>query len=183
MSTVPVRLLPMLCPQCQTPVPARPEETAWVCATCGQGLRLDDTTGLKPLEFHYAAGIPANQAGRPFWIANATVRLGERKTYYANTDVVREAAAMWAAPRRFFIPAFTLPLEQALELGTRLLLQPPALNPGSPAAFEPVTVRPEDMRPLAEFIVLGLEAARKDKLMSVEFGLDLESPELWILPA
>jgi len=39
------------------------------------------------------------------------------------------------------------------------------------------------MRPLAEFIVLGLEAARKDKLMSVEFGLDLESPELWILPA
>jgi len=183
MSTATVRLIPMLCPKCQTPVGAHPEETAWVCATCGQGLILDDATGLQPLEFHYAAGMPANQPGRPFWIATGTVRLGERKTYYANSEAVKEAAAMWAVPRRFFVPAFTLPLEQSLELGTRLLVQPPSLELGSPAAFTPVTVRPEDMRPLVEFIVLGLEAGRKDKLMSVEFGLELETPELWILPA
>jgi hypothetical protein len=37
------------------------------------------------------------------------------------------------------------------------------------------------MRPVAEFIVLAIEAERKDQLRSLNFNLNLAAPELWIL--
>jgi hypothetical protein len=38
------------------------------------------------------------------------------------------------------------------------------------------------VHPLAEFILLGIEADRKDALKTLNFTLDLERPQLWILP-
>jgi len=35
---------------------------------------------------------------------------------------------------------------------------------------------------MAEFIVMGIEAARKDNLKEMTFTLNLSSPELWIVP-
>jgi hypothetical protein len=69
-----------------------------------------------------------------------------------------------------------------VEQGTRMLLQPPDLQSGSPAPFQPVVTHPEDVQVYAEFIVLGIEASRKDKLKNVDFSLSLEPPELWVLP-
>jgi hypothetical protein len=34
---------------------------------------------------------------------------------------------------------------------------------------------------MAEFIVLGIEADRKDKVREIEFALQLSQPELWVL--
>jgi len=36
---------------------------------------------------------------------------------------------------------------------------------------------------VVEFVVLTIEADRKDKLKTVEFRLDLGEPELWVLPS
>jgi hypothetical protein len=43
-------------------------------------------------------------------------------------------------------------------------------------------VLPDDVRALAEFIVLAVEAARKDKLSHLQFDLQLGAAELWIIP-
>ena len=43
-------LVPLMCIQCQSPIPAKPDEVAWVCATCGRGQILEDEAGLQPLE-------------------------------------------------------------------------------------------------------------------------------------
>jgi hypothetical protein len=173
--------VPLVCLKCSTPVPAEPDEVAWVCSQCGQGLLLDVEKGLEPLIVQYAAGIPAGARGKPFWVVDVQVILQGRETY-SMINQNGAAAQAWAAPRRFFVPAFECPLETMQGIGARLLLQPPALQAGPRAAFEPVVVSPVDVKPLAEFIVMAVEAGRSDSLKRLQFDLRLSAPALWILP-
>jgi hypothetical protein len=174
-----VSLVPLVCPKCATPVPAGLDEMAWVCAQCGMGLVLDESQGLAPLTVHYSAQVQRNATGRPFWTAPGSLRL-QRETFAGDKD--RDAERFWSLPRRFFVPAFDCPLETQLSLGNQMLLQPPDLQEGPAVAFAPVTVGREDVKALAEFIAMTVEAARDDKLKEVRFTLDLAEPELWILP-
>ncbi len=176
--SAPIRLLPMLCTQCQAAIPAAIEEVAWVCPNCQQGLLLDDHQGLKPFQFHYAPNLTGK--GKPIWVAAGRVQFS-RSTFAGNDS--GGMTAFWNQPRTFFVAAYALPLEQVTETGVRLLRQPLTLNDGGqPAPFEPVIIPPEDVRPLAEFIIVSIEADRKDKLRALSFTLELETPQLWILP-
>jgi hypothetical protein len=176
----PVQLIPLVCVKCQTPVPAQPDEVAWVCGQCEQGLVFDERLGLASLDVFYAAGIPPNTPGKPFWVADGRVAFTRRQTYSGNED--RAVTRFWEGPRRFFVPAFNGSLEALLGLGSKLLENPPTLQPGPTAPFEPVTLALADVKPLAEFIVMALEAGRKDKLKEIQFTLELSNPVLWILP-
>jgi hypothetical protein len=176
----PVELVPMFCTKCQSPVQAYPDEVAWVCPQCQQGLLLSDVHGLDTLLVHFSSTLTPPKAGFPYWVAMGQVNTLERMTFRGD-----ESAAMfgfWQSPHSFFVPAFTVPLDQLVEFGSRLLKQPPSLQPGSPTAFQPVTLRPSDMQPVAEFIVLAIEAERRDQLRTLNFNLSLGAPELWILP-
>lgn len=175
----PVELIPLLCVKCNTPVPAETDQVAWVCTQCGQGLSLDEEKGLAPLEVFYSADITPGAAGKPFWVADGRVTL-QRQTFQG--DQAKEALNFWNGARQFFVPAFASPLENLLNLGTGFLIQPPPLQPGPPARFEPVLLSIEDVQAAAEFIVVAIEAGRKDQLKEIMFSLDLSSPVLWILP-
>jgi hypothetical protein len=179
-----IQLIPLQCFKCSTPIPADPVEVAWVCPTCGQGLLVSEAAGTTPLEIHIAAGLPSGARGHPFWVAHGEVTITQRQVY-GSGDKTRESAAFWAGGRTFFIPAYATSLDDLVDLGGRLLLQPPALQPApspSGAAFLPVITKPADARPYAEFIVMGVEAARSDKLRELQFNLVLADPELWVLP-
>jgi hypothetical protein len=135
--------------------------------------------GLLPVDIYYQTGIASNQIGMPFWVADGQVQL-TRQTYRGDQD--RAAEAFWSQPRRFFIPAYVLPLENLLDIGSKMLLQPPTLQSGPPSAFTNITLPVEDVRALAEFIVMAVEANRKDKLKEVLLQVTLSDPDLWILP-
>lgn len=154
---------------------------AWVCVQCGQGMALDVQSGLKPMQVHYAEGIPPNGRGKPYWVAEGEVAL-ERNVYRSSGKSAQEAAQFWSQAHRFLIPAYSITQEDLLALTTRFLLQPPLLKPGSSARFEPVTLSMEDIQPVAEFIVMAIEASRKDMLKNLHFTLKLSLPTLWILP-
>lgn len=177
----PVELIPLICPRCSTPLPAESDEVAWVCSQCGEGWSLEEERGLAPLRVEFAAGIPPNTSGKPYWMVEGQVSL-QRQAFGFSQKQGSEAEVFWRQPRRFLIPAYSCTLEELLEQGTRMLLQPPALQPGSPARFEPVTLAPDDLQATAEFIVMAIEANRKDKLKQVEFNLRQSSPVLWVLP-
>jgi hypothetical protein len=173
-------LIPLTCLKCGLPIPAAPDEVAWACTQCGQGQRLaTGPAGLAPLEIRYSAGIAPHALGRPFWVAEGRVSL-QRQTF--GSARTREVEEFWAAPRRFFIPAYACPLPEVIHAGLQYLAQPPALQPGSPAAFHPVSLAPEDMAPLVEFVIMAVEAGRKDKLRQVNISLELAPPDLWVLP-
>lgn len=175
----PVELTPLVCAKCGFRLPARPGETAWACPNCRQGMTLSLRFGLLPVDIYYQAGIAANQTGKPFWVADGQVQV-QRQTYSGNQE--REAEAFWSQPRRFFVPAYSLPLEELLALGVQMLRRPPPLQKGAPVSFIPATLALEDVRAVAEFIVMAIEAERKDKLKEVHLQVTLSDPDLWILP-
>jgi hypothetical protein len=179
--TAPITLVSLKCVRCETPVPAQPDQVAWVCAQCGQGLLLDEEHGLAPLEVHFAAGNASEGRGNPYWMTEAVVTL-QRETYSMSSKRVEEARRFWSQPRRFSVPAFTCPLDTIISLGTGLLRRPPELQPGQPLPFAPVTLHPQDVAALVDFIVVAIEAERADKVKQIHFSAHLSPPSLWILP-
>jgi hypothetical protein len=177
-----IALIPLLCPQCRTALPANPDEVAWRCASCGSGWQLDEAQaehGLGPLTISFDARLNPNTAGRPFWVAEGRVVV-QRETYSGNSS--RDAQQFWSVPRRFFVPAYACLLEALIHLGTEMLYEPPSLQPGDPAPFAAVTLPRADVSDMAEFIVAGVEAGRTDKLRRVDIQIQLATPELWVLP-
>jgi hypothetical protein len=177
----PIELIPLVCIQCSTPIPAESNEMAWVCANCGQGQYLDPTQGLIALQVYYAASIPANTAGKPYWVVDGQVNM-RRQVYHSAGKSAQESEAFWRQPRRFYIPAFSAPLDALLSQASSLLLQPPNIQAGAPVRFAPVTLAMEDIRSTAEFVVMAVEAGRKDMVKDIQFDLRLSTPALWILP-
>jgi hypothetical protein len=182
MSALPIALIPMLCVRCQNPLAAQPGEVLWVCPGCGQGQLLSDTHGLLAQVVRYAVGIPQNSKGKPVWVAQGQAT-SLRRASFDTFDNRKDMEQFWSQPHSFFIPAYDLPLDQLTSTALGLLRQPVNLaDAASPAAFYPVTVHPEDIQPLAEYIVLAFEADRKDRLKQLDFSLKLGEPELWVLP-
>ena len=177
--TKPVELIALKCIKCDTSIPAELNEVAWVCEQCGLGQRLGET-GLLPLEVHYSKGVEPSKKGRPFWVCEGRVAI-DRDTYGLGRKT-KDAEKFWRHPRKFIIPAFNYPLKDLTRFGPELLRRPPAIHEGDPAPFLPVNLSPDDVPALAEFIVMALEAERKDKVKKINFKLTLSEPELWILP-
>ena len=178
-----VELVPLVCTHCNTPIPARPEETAWVCSQCKQGWLLqederEDRMKLLPLDVYYQAGIPAAAPGWPFWVVDARVTI-QRSTFGGNSNA--EAQQTWSQPRRFFVPAYACKLDHLVEVGHRLMSTPPLLQPGPASAFQPVVLATRDIQPYVEFIVMAIEISRKDKLKNVDMTVSVSQPALWVL--
>jgi hypothetical protein len=175
-----VELVLLKCLQCGTPVAADEDEVAWTCATCGRGLQLTDD-GLVPLEVRWAAAPPGQRPERwlPLWVFSGTVRFLRRESYSGRSEPHR----LWQRPVRFFVPAYACSLEHLERLGADLTQQQPALPPGPAAGtLKGCTLLPRDARAAAEFVVLTIEAEQKDKLKTLEFGLEVGPPELWVMP-
>ena len=174
-------LIPLQCPKCQTPVLSEPDEVAWLCSNCGQASKLDEKqpSGLSLLDIHFASGIQPGQQGRPFWVAQGLVSV-QRETYSGNET--RQALEFWQKPRSFFVPAYTCTLEQLIDQGIQLIKLPVVMTQGQVSPFLPVTLAVDDVRPMAEFIIMGIEAERRDMLKTVNFQLNLAAPSLWVLP-
>jgi len=174
-----VELVPLFCTQCGTPVPAAQDEVAWTCATCGEGLVLDDEKGVRALEVRFArSSVEPGLTWKPFWVAIGRARFEVRQTYGSD----RGPDELWASPQTFVLPAFECSLEEAGAWGLSFLRNPPRLAPGPAGRLQRVTVAADEAKALAEFVVLTVEAERQDRLKSVSFHLELEPPVLWALP-
>lgn len=183
----PIRLVPLLCVKCRAAIPAQPGELAWVCEQCGQGLLLNvsprpgpDESATSALDIFFSNAIKAGQKGRPFWVAPGRVTITERQTYKG--DEGGAARAFWSSPRMFYVPAWETTLGEVISTGVSLLSNPLRLDLGSPAPFHPVVTPPADVRALAEFMVVSIEADRRDALKTIHYDLKLEPLQLWIFP-
>lgn len=180
MSDAAVRLIPIQCPRCQMPVPAQVDEVAWVCGQCNQGMLLSEALGVRPLDVFFSEAIPAGGQGKPFWVSRGSVTPVARKAYKGNQ--VAEMNQFWSMARLFFVPAFKLPIQEVISLGARFIHQPAEMKPGAVVKFLPVVVPPADVKAISEYIVMSVEAARKDALQELQFNIRLEPPQLWVLP-
>lgn len=176
----PVNLIALRCTKCETPVPANPDEIAWACENCGAGLLLHEKVGLEETTIHYHAKLRPEKPGRPFWIVKGQVTL-DRKTYDV-FDKKGKAQKFWAEPRDFYIPAYNCEIDELVNTAMSYLEGQPELTTGSVGHFQPVTLGQEDIQAVTEYVIIGIEAHRKDDIKEIKFTLKLSEPQLWILP-
>lgn len=176
-----VELVALKCVKCETMIQANEEEVAWTCPQCRQG-NLLAPTGLLPLPVHWGGSRPGSVQLRwlPFWVFTAVVNVTGRQTYGGN----QQPDKLWSQPRRFYLPAFTATLEQMERLGADLTKAQPALTAGPAAgSLADCTLPPDDAISAAEFVVITIEADRRDKLREIHFAINTQdNPELWLLP-
>jgi hypothetical protein len=177
-----IELIPLICVRCQTPVPAESDQVAWSCTQCGQGLLLDENVGLVAQEIYYAQNDSAELKGKPFWVAKGRVNLDREAHQEWFDQSQKQAGKFWQEEILFVIPAYILPIEELIDLSIKMLSNPPEFAEGSAFSYIPVTLSPNDLPTLVEFIVLAIEAGRKDKVKQLEVAITLEKPTLWILP-
>jgi len=175
-----VKLIPLLCPNCQAPVPAKPDETAWVCDTCGHGLVLDEVHGAAAVDVFFSEAIPPNTLGKPYWVSRGGVSISKRETYQG--DQGKAANEFWARSRLFFIPAWQLQVADIVAQGVSLLRGPVTMKAGPRGRILPDVLQGKDIKPLAEFMVMSIEAERSDAMKELGFSINLDPPQLWILP-
>ncbi|HET7009233.1 MAG TPA: hypothetical protein VFI11_00535 [Anaerolineales bacterium] len=176
--TAPVELVALECLRCRSRLPAEEGQVAWLCAACGQGQRLDEEASLQPVDVFFALSAEGEARWLPFWVFPVEVRVAERVSYGHQ----QPADARWDSPQTFVLPAFDTRPEDVGQWGTRFLRNPVQLQAGPTGSLPPVTVTPDEAQKLAEFVVLTIEAERRDKIKSIRAVLDFGPAQLWALP-
>jgi hypothetical protein len=177
--SAPVELVPLECLRCRSRLPAEEGQVAWLCPACGQGQRLDEAAELQPVEIRFARSAGTGEARwLPFWVLPVRVRVLERVSYGRE----QPPDPRWEQPQPFVLPAFDTRPEDAGQWGARFLKEPVTLVDGPVGSLPSVSVTPEEAQALAEFVVLTLEAERRDKIKSLNAVLDFGEAKLWCLP-
>lgn len=183
-------LLPLHCPNCQTPVPAREGEVAYLCQNCGQGLELT-AEGLRQVDISFAAPQPQPYRWRrgtcylPFWVFEGEVRIRKReavKGIFALDKPSADHGEMWGRPRQFYVPAFEAPLRELQRWGVDLTGRQPDYPPGEKGELKGCVYTEEEARKLAEFTFLSIESRKPDVLQELDYRLELTSPRLLVVP-
>lgn len=175
-----VQLIPLLCPRCQAPIPAQVDEIAWVCEQCGQAALLDEEHGAKAIDVFFSTAVPQNGTGRPYWVGRARVNIANRLTYRG--DQSREMNQFWSQGHLFYLPAWQAEIGDLVAAGVKLVREPARMEAGARCRFLPVVLPQRDVLPLAEFIVMSIEAERSDALRELNFKVQMDPLQLWILP-
>lgn len=182
-----MQLIALKCPTCgQNLLPKSNEAVVISCLNCLTAVSLHQS-GIKAIPISYAKPTGKADVWLPMWVYNGRVILNRRKSQGSSKGAEKDAAKTWDTVQRLFAPAWQEAIPQAREIGSRFTLKQPmlsAIEPTSEDSFAiEATVSQEDGLKLLDFIVLSVEAGRKDWLQDVQFEIQVNGQELWALPA
>lgn len=182
-----MKLIALRCPQCgQNLEPTENEVVVVSCHNCYTAVHISQN-GLREIEAIYAAPS-SNQVDSwlPFWVFDGRVNLQRRDSQGRSKGADKDAAQMWGAPRRLFAPAWNTKAGQARQIGSSLIQNQPTFQPIEQppgAQMTEAIITPDDALKLLDFIVLTIEAKRKDDLKNINYTIEAGSPKLWAIPA
>lgn len=182
-----MKLIALRCPHCHEKLAPQSNEAVVVfCGSCHTAVRLSQQ-GIAQLPVQYvASSSPTADAWLPFWVFHGRVNLKKRDSQNADKQAQKEAQALWQRVQRLYAPAWEMPTAQARELGRQLVQAQPAFQTSTQAPSATIaeaTINPEDALKLLDFIVLTIEAERKDWLRDLQFAIESDNHELWVMPA
>jgi len=182
-----VKLLALRCPNCANPLAVENDDVVMACHHCGETVAISQNGPVK-MPVHFAVPKGQQNVGNqwaPFWVFNGRVVIKRRDTQGTFGSAEKESRQLWESARALYVPAWELSMRTAQNVGSNLIQQQPLLQQiGRPegAVFTSATVTPGDARKLLEFIVLAIEARRKDWLKNLEFELGVGEPQMMALP-
>ena len=183
-----MKLLLLRCPQCQSPLEPGQLDVVVGCGHCYAAVAVDET-GLRLMKVSYAAmrgDLEEVEQWLPFWVFNGRVHITKRDTQGSSMFSSKNPEQYWDSYRNLYVPAWDLPMATAREIGQKFTQEQTrlqAMPPPSETRLVSAIVSPDDALKLMEFVVLSIEAQRKDWLKRLKFHIEAGAPELWALPA
>ncbi|MBE2222933.1 MAG: hypothetical protein IAF02_15415 [Anaerolineae bacterium] len=182
-----MQLIALKCPTCgQNLKPQSNEAVVVSCGGCKTAVSLHQS-GLKAINVQYAASSSNKvEAWLPLWVFTGKVNIKRRESQGGSKGADKDAAKLWSSVQRLFVPAWQEPVQQARAIGSQFVVRQPAFKMSEPTddmLMTEATVTPEDGLKLLDFIVLSLEADRKDWLEDLQFEIQTTGHELWAIPA
>ena len=181
-----MKLIPLRCPECQEPLAPGNDDLVLACQNCQTTLAIS-VTGPQRMDVRYA--VPAGSSPKvnqwvPYWVYQGRVNVTRRETQGGSSEEIK-VRALWGSPRYLYVPAWDISLHKAQAIGSQLAEQQPEfqfVKQPDAGRLVPAVISPGDGRKLLEFVVLAIEARRKDWLKNLDFYLDVGQPELWAIP-
>ena len=176
-----MKLIVLRCPTCGQELAPGDDDLIVLCVSCGTAIEFTEE-GLRPIELRFAATNAKNTEWRPWWVFTGQVHLTRRETQGGNQR--DEALRFWAQVTHFYVPAWDLSLSAVREAGLAQLQKQPQLQAmprPAGARCAPVVVSATDARQLLDYLVVTVEAGRKDGLKDLLFTVEVGLPELWAL--
>jgi hypothetical protein len=174
-SSLDIRVIPLVCPECGHPLPAGEDDVIFVCASCAASWELVDGS-LARRELHHIDG--RGDVRLPFWVlpfhvetCEGTVETMARFRILTGSLPVGNYRTD-AGPPNLFVPAcpFSSP-PHLVRSGRLLTLRQPAVTPipCRPGRIAPIVFREEDARNIGEVILLAaVTEARKKSFAFLE---------------
>jgi hypothetical protein len=183
-----MKLLLLRCPLCAEPLaPDVQEAVVFDCPSCQTPVAITDTgLAMETVQFVAPAHAEAEKVTDwlPFWLFEGQVHIDKRETQ--GRARTAEVEHLWSQPRRLFVPAWTVDMHNARDIGSTLAQRQPLFVPverPSGAQMKTATVTAEDALKMLEFIIITIEAQRDDWLRNIEFRMELGNPTLYAIPA
>jgi len=181
-----MKLLPLRCPQCgQKLEPRHNEVVVTGCQHCQAAVHVSQN-GLRAVEVTYAAPITDQVAAwLPFWVFDGRVKMLRRDAQGRSKGADEDAAKMWGSPRRLYAPAWHTRAGQARQIGSKLIQQQPTfqlIDRPQDVFIRETIITPEDALKLLDFIILTIEARRKDELSKIDYQIEAGPPQMWAIP-
>jgi hypothetical protein len=182
-----MQLVALKCPTCGQNLKPQSNETVVVsCGNCKTAVSLHQS-GIKAIDVKYAAPSSANvETWLPLWVYTGKVNIKRRESQGSSKGADKDAAKLWGSARRLYAPAWDASVPQAREIGSQFVVRQPVfetVEPTETMMLQEATITPEDGLKLLDFIVLSLEADRKDWLEDLQFEIQTTEHELWAIPA
>jgi len=182
-----MQLLALKCPTCGQNLKPQSNETVVVsCGKCKTAVSLHQSS-IRAINVQYAAPSSNDvEVWLPMWVFKGKVNIKRRESQGSSKGADNDAAKLWGSANRLFAPAWQEPIREARETGSKFTVKQPQLEviePTDDMLMQEATITPEDGLKLLDFIVLSLEADRKDWLEDLQFEIQTSGHELWAIPA
>ena len=180
-----MKLVLLRCPNCARPLAPDNDDVVFMCTNCFTSVSIDQR-GVQVANVRFALPTRADvrtQRWLPYWVYHGRVKMLNRETQGRSDN--KASQLQWANPQRMYVPAWAISMQVAQEIGSKLIQRQPAarfIERPEGAYMEAAVVSPEDAMRLLEFIILAIEARRKDWLKALDFQIDAAEPELWAMP-
>ncbi|MFN2223781.1 MAG: hypothetical protein ACK2UH_14585 [Candidatus Promineifilaceae bacterium] len=180
-----MKLILLRCPNCAQPLAPDNDDVLFMCPNCFTSVSIDQR-GVRRAEVRFALPTRADESIQkwwPYWVYHGRVVILNRETQDRSMD--QDSQLQWASPLRMYVPAWEISMELAQEVGSKLIQRQPVtrfIERPDGAYMEPAVISPEDAFRLLEFVILAIEARRKDWLKALDFRIEAGDPELWAMP-
>lgn len=182
-----MKLILLRCPNCSEPLHPDNDDVVIACSNCYTPVAIA-VNGPQKMTIRYAVIGNKPISGKrwlPFWVFEGRVNIRRRGTQGGSRSGRKESEKLWGSPRRLYVPAWDLDLHNAQDIGSQLIQEQPDvqfMEQPENVQLKSTTVTPKDARKLLEFVILAIEARRRDWLKELEFDLEINDPELWSMP-